>query len=40
MGARPMKGWVSVATEGMATEDDFNGWVDRGVAYAESLPPK
>ncbi len=40
MGARPMKGWISVAAAGMATESNFNGWVDQGVAFAESLPPK
>ena len=40
MGARPMKRWVNVAAEGMSTEADFNAWVDQGVAFAESLPPK
>lgn len=40
MGARPMRGWVNVSEEGFATEEDFAGWVSRGVAYAESLPAK
>jgi hypothetical protein len=36
---RPMKGWLLVAADGHA-EDDLRRWVDRGVAYAVSLPPK
>lgn len=40
MGARPMRGWVSVAAEGFSTEEDFAFWVSQGVSYAESLAPK
>lgn len=40
MGARQMRGWVAVAPEGFAADDDLEDWVDRGVAFAESLPPK
>lgn len=40
MSARPMQGWVSVAPEGFAADDRFDAWVDRGVAFAETLPPK
>jgi len=40
MSARPMRGWVSVAPDGFATDDDFDGWIDRGVSFAETLPPK
>lgn len=40
MGARPMRGWVSVAAEGFSTEEDFASWVSQGVTYAESLAPK
>jgi TfoX/Sxy family transcriptional regulator of competence genes len=40
MGSRPMRGWLKVGGEGLATEDKFRSWVDRGVAYAESLPAK
>jgi hypothetical protein len=29
-----------VGPEGFATEPEFLGWVERGVRYAESLPPK
>lgn len=40
MGSRPMKGWVAVGREGFPTEGELKTWVDRGVAYAESLPAK
>lgn len=40
MGARPMKGWISVSGAGYDTEQDFGYWVDQGVAFAESLPAK
>ncbi len=40
MSARPMRGWVAVAAEGFTDEAAFNGWIDRGVAFAESLPKK
>lgn len=38
--ARPMRGWIAVEPEGFASDGDLQGWVDQGVAYAESLPPK
>jgi hypothetical protein len=37
---RPMKGWVLVAVGGCAEDGDLRRWVDRGLAYARSLPPK
>lgn len=37
---RPMTGWVLVAPEGIASDQDLARWVDTGVSYAESLPPK
>lgn len=40
MSARPMKGWISVAPEGFADDEAFDAWIDRGVAFAASLPPK
>lgn len=40
MGNRPMRGWITVGGEGLETDDDFQRWVDQGVAYAESLPAK
>ena len=38
--ARPMRGWVSVAPNGMVEDAQLAGWITRGVAFAESLPPK
>lgn len=40
MGDRPMRGWVRVGATGMSTDTQFESWVDRGVTYARSLPPK
>jgi hypothetical protein len=40
MTGRPMKGWILVAPEGVAEEDDLSAWVARGVDLARSLPPK
>jgi hypothetical protein len=40
LSGRPMKGWLLVAADGHAEDDDLRRWVDRGVAYAASLPPK
>jgi TfoX/Sxy family transcriptional regulator of competence genes len=40
MTGRPMKGWLLVAADGHAEDDDLRRWVGRGVAYAASLPPK
>ena len=37
---RPMKGWLMVAADGHAEDEDLRRWVDRGVAYAASLPHK
>lgn len=38
--ARPMRGWVVVSPEGFVTDADLDSWVQRGIAYAETLPPK
>jgi TfoX/Sxy family transcriptional regulator of competence genes len=40
MTGRPMKGWLMIAPDGVATDDELRSWVDRGVAFAGSLPPK
>jgi TfoX N-terminal domain len=37
---RPMKGWLLVDADGHAEDDDLRRWVDRGLACANSLPPK
>ena len=40
MRGRPMDGWLHVDTAGVRTTRQLRTWVDRGVAYAKSLPPK
>lgn len=37
---RPMKGFVYVEAEGIRTDETLKTWVDRGVAFAKSLPKK
>lgn len=37
---RPMKGWLLVGPNGYAEDDDLRRWVDQGVSYAGTLPPK
>jgi TfoX/Sxy family transcriptional regulator of competence genes len=40
MTRRPMKGWVFVSAEGYAAEKSLRGWLDKGIAFARSLPAK
>ena len=35
-----MQGWVMVAPEGYESDEDLRRWVQRGVEFAQSLPPK
>ena len=37
---RAMKGMVYVGVDGVESDDDLAGWVDRGLAFAGSLPAK
>jgi hypothetical protein len=37
---RPMKGWILVDPEGLATSGQLGAWVDRAFKYATSLPAK
>jgi len=37
---KPLRGFVYVDPEGLEEDRDLKEWVDRGVAFAESLPPK
>jgi TfoX/Sxy family transcriptional regulator of competence genes len=40
MGGRgPMKGWLRVSPD-VLDDETLQRWVDRGVGYARSLPPK
>jgi len=40
MRGREMNGWLRVDTEAVDTDADLRRWVQQGVAYARSLPPK
>jgi TfoX/Sxy family transcriptional regulator of competence genes len=40
MRGRAMSGWLLVAPEALADDDQLQLWVDRGVAYVRTLPPK
>jgi hypothetical protein len=40
MQGREMAGWLRVAAEHVASDTDLEPWVDRGISYARSLPPK
>ena len=40
MRGRPVDGWLRVAPEGVASDAELGTWVQRGLAYARSLPPK
>lgn len=37
---RPMKGMVYVSPEGLRSQADLQAWVERAVAFVQSLPPK
>jgi TfoX/Sxy family transcriptional regulator of competence genes len=40
IGARTSRGFLAVAPEATKTQRKLQAWVDRGVAFASSLPPK
>ncbi|MGO4257188.1 TfoX/Sxy family protein [Marmoricola sp. RAF53] len=40
MRGKEMDGWLRVTTEAVATDTALTAYVDRGVRYAASLPPK
>ena len=40
MRGRPMRGWLRVDDQGIATDSELQTWVELGVDYARSLPPK
>ena len=37
---RPLKGYVYVEGVGLKSDDALKGWVQKGVEFVESLPPK
>lgn len=40
MRGRSMRGWLRVAPEDIETDAELGAWVERGTAYAASLPAK
>lgn len=40
LSGRPMKGWILVQPKGLTTQAAVAKWVQVGVKYASSLPPK
>lgn len=40
MAGRVTRGWLSVADPGLTTRRQLESWVNRGLTYAKSLPPK
>lgn len=40
MRGRQLPGWLSVASPALTSDADLEMWVERGVAYVRSLPPK
>lgn len=40
VGSRTSRGFLSVAFDATRTDRKLHAWVDRGVAFASSLPPK
>ena len=40
MRGRTMAGWLCVAAADVPTKRELRSWVERGVGYARTLPPK
>ena len=40
MRGREMRGWLRVDAEDVATQEELEAWVERGVSFARSLPSK
>jgi TfoX/Sxy family transcriptional regulator of competence genes len=40
MRGRAMAGWLRLGSGDVDADDALSAWVDRGVSYARSLPPK
>ena len=40
MTGRPMKGWLVVAADGLKTSRQLSAWIQEGVEFAVTLPPK
>ena len=40
LSSRPMRGWIVVGPEGIATDAQLEEWIQRGVDFAVTLPAK
>lgn len=40
MRGRAMRGWLRLDADDVQTKEELATWVDRGVSFARSLPPK
>jgi hypothetical protein len=40
MRGRAMDGWITIAPDGLKTEQELSAWVKRSVAFVKTLPPK
>lgn len=40
MTGRPMKNWIAVEAPGTRTTRQLSAWVERGIQFALTLPPK
>lgn len=40
MRGRALDGWLRVEPAGLGSDDELRRWVERGVDYARTLPPK
>jgi TfoX/Sxy family transcriptional regulator of competence genes len=40
MTGRPMKGWILVSSGGYKSDKSLQGWIEKGITFAQSLPRK
>jgi TfoX/Sxy family transcriptional regulator of competence genes len=40
MTGRPMSGWIVVDPPGCQSQADLQGWLNQGIEFARTLPPK
>ena len=40
MTGKPMKGWILVEPQGVASDKALQAWINQSTAFARSLPPK
>ena len=40
MRGKPVTGWLRIDLDGSVEDDQLRSWVDRGLAFVRSLPPK